>query len=123
MSDHESRRDQPIRSPSGSATMIFRPPVAADHDDIVAIYTRQEVDSAPLTVARYRLEQAEQIMHRRGKQWVAVEMGHVVGVGTLAHAWWTGEPGSYAVHLCVDHDYRRQGIGGRLALLLQADLS
>ncbi len=89
----------------------------------MAIYNREEADGMPLTLARYRLEQAEQTAHRRGKQWVAVEHGRVVGIGTLAHAWWTGEQGSYAVHVCVDHARRRRGIGGRLARLLQADLS
>ncbi len=122
MPDDGSRQDQPIRSLGGSGTVTFRPRVAHDDDDIVAIYNRQEADSMPLTLARYRLEQAEQAANRRGKQWVALEKGHVVGVGALSHAWWTGESGSYAVHLSVDQPRRRQGIGGGLIRVLQADL-
>ena len=60
MPDDRLGQNQPVRSFSDSGTVTFRPRVAHDDDDIVVIYNRQEADSAPLTPARYRLEQAEQ---------------------------------------------------------------
>ena len=115
----EDRQSSPARGADAGAYRLRR---ADDDADIVALHALQEPDSAPLTVARYRLEQAEQIVNRRGEQWVAVDAGRVVGVGSFSSAWWTGRRGSYALHIAVDQRRWRQGIGGALARLVGARL-
>ena len=121
--EYGQREDQLSHPPGGAGACAFRPRHADDDADIVALHALQEPDSAPLTVARYRIEQAEQVADRQGEQWVAVDAGRVVGVGSFASAWWTGHRGSYTVHIAVDRHLWRQGIGGELSRLLYARLS
>jgi RimJ/RimL family protein N-acetyltransferase len=115
-------REHLARSSSDQESLTFRPGVAGDDAAIVEIYTRQEADSVPLTIARYRAGQAEKVADSDGEPWVAVETGRVVGVGGLAPAWWTGQPGSYAVQVRIDQSHWRRGIGTRLYGLLRSRL-
>jgi GNAT superfamily N-acetyltransferase len=103
--------------------ITFRPRAENDDRDIVALHNRQEADSAPLTLDRYRLEAAELAAGGPGEQWVAVEAGRIIGVGSLAHAWWTGRPDSYTAQIRVEQGRRCEGIGNRLAGLLRTRLS
>ncbi len=121
--EYGQREDHRSHPPSGASACAFRLRCADDDADIVTLYALQEPDSAPMTVARYRMEQAEQIADRQGEQWVAVDAGRVVGLGSFASAWWTGQRGSYTIHISVDQRRWRQGIGGELFRLLRARLS
>jgi GNAT superfamily N-acetyltransferase len=122
MTEDGSDRDQQARSSRDQGSLTLRPRVPGDDAGIVEIYTRQEADSEPLTIALYRAEQAEKVADRQGEQWVAVETSRVVGVGSLAPAWWTGRPGIYAVHIRIDQNHWRRGIGTRLYGLLRSRL-
>ncbi len=116
------RRDPQTRPSSEQGSITLRARVAGDDAGIVEIHTRQEADSQPLTIARYRAELAETVADRQGEQWVAVEADRVVGVGGVAPAWWTGQPGIYAGQLRIDESHWRQGIGTRLYVLLRSRL-
>jgi GNAT superfamily N-acetyltransferase len=107
-------RDPQARSPSASETLTLRPRAAGDDARIVEIYNRQEGDSLPLTLARFRAERAEQTADHSGEEWVALNRDQLAGVGSFSPAWWTGEPGIYAVEIRVDCSRWRQGIGTQL---------
>lgn len=116
------RDAHPLHQP-GPGPLTLRPRVAADAARIVALYNRQEPESAALTVARYRAEHNQTEARSGGQEWVALEQGRVVGFGAVSPAWWTGNAGSYALDLRVDQDHWRQGIGTGLYETLRARLS
>jgi GNAT superfamily N-acetyltransferase len=101
----------------------LRPAVAEDDARIVEIYNLHEHDTVPRTVARYRMECAAVSADHSGERYVAIEEGTVVGYGGHQWAWWTGEPGIYAIELRVDPHYANQGIGGSLFKRLFSQLS
>ena len=53
---------------------------------------------------------------------MAVAGDRVAGVGSFDTAWWTGQPGIYAVDVRVDPGHARQGIGTRLYDALRSRL-
>jgi GNAT superfamily N-acetyltransferase len=118
MTEYGDVREQQARSPSASGSLALRLRVAGDDARIVEIYSRQERDGMPLTLSRYRAEQVEKAANGQGEQWVALDRDRLVGVGGFSPAWWTGQPGIYAVEIRVDPSHWRQGIGSRLYDLL-----
>jgi GNAT superfamily N-acetyltransferase len=93
---------------------IVQPHVAGDDAGIVEIYNRQEGDSLPLTLARLRAERAEQSSGGSVEEWVALEGEQLVGAGRFSGAWWTGQPGIYAVEIRVEPSWWRRGTGTQL---------
>jgi GNAT superfamily N-acetyltransferase len=110
------------RSSSGPETLTLRPRATGDDARIVEIYSQQEGDSLPLTLARFRAEHAENSAEGQGEQWVALDKEQLVGSGSFNPAWWTGDPGSYVVEIRVDPSRWREGIGTRLYHLLRSRL-
>jgi GNAT superfamily N-acetyltransferase len=122
MTEDGSVRDPPARPSSGLETLTLRPRAAGDEARIVEIYNRQEADSLPLTLARFRAEHAAKAADPPGEEWVALDRDQLVGVGSFNLAWWTGNPGIYAVEIRVDPSRWREGIGARLSDLLRSRL-
>jgi GNAT superfamily N-acetyltransferase len=108
--------------PADSSSPILRPRAARDDEDIVAIYTRQEADRAPLTVAQYREKQDENAAASQAEQWVAVDEDNVLGFGGFSPAWWTRRSGNYSIEVRVNQGHWRQGIGTLLFELLRSRL-
>jgi GNAT superfamily N-acetyltransferase len=123
MTENRQHQDHRTGLSSGQGAPTFRLRAAADDAGIVAIYNLQDAGGPPLTIARYRMEHAEQGTARQGEQWVAVEANSVVGVGSLAPAWWSAQRGGYLVEIRIDQGRWRQGMGSELYRLLQSRLS
>lgn len=122
MVENRHERDQQAGTVHTEASITFRPRVAQDDAGIVELYSQQEADSAPLTVAGYRADHDDTVADRRAEEWVAVETEHLVGVGEFSPAWWTGDTGVYSAQIRVDQSRWRWGIGSRLYDLLQSRL-
>jgi GNAT superfamily N-acetyltransferase len=107
---------------SESETLTLQPRGTSDDARIVEIYSQQEGDSLPLTLAHFRAEHDQTAADRQGEEWVALDGGQLVGVGSFNPAWWTGDSNVYAVEIRVDPSRWRQGIGTRLFDLLRSRL-
>lgn len=89
----------------------LREAVAADAAALVDLHQRIEPDGAPLPVEHY---QAGCESEAPSARLVALWDGQVVGAAAFQPAWWTGQPGVYAVDLHVHPTHRRRGVGSRL---------
>lgn len=91
--------------------MEVRPAVPDDDPGIVEIYNRREPDEVPMTVDRYRSESGGSGVETQQERFVATRHGDFVGYGAFHWAWWTAQPGIYAIELRVDPSHSRRGAG------------
>ena len=102
--------------------LTIRPALPDDDARVVEIYNLQEPESVPQTIARYRMERAKHTGSHPSEHYIAIMDNFVVGYGSFHWAWWTGQPGIYALEIRIDLRSTRQGIGTKLYEVLRSRL-
>ena len=99
----------------------LRPATADDDPALLRLRSRLEPDAAPISLERLQAERAERD-RTGGEVWAVVDEDGLVGAASFSAAWWTDDPGVYAIEIQVDPAHQRRGIGSSVFHLLRSRL-